>query len=79
MFQKELLLIKQICKKNACFLFHFWYTKDIGHKFEPHVCNDFHEILMMAYELQNVAILNVKGVHYVCFYGMLPEMLQLVF
>ena len=29
-------------------------------------CNGFHDILMMAYELKNIAMLNVKGVDYRC-------------
>ena len=45
---------------------HYWHFKDIGFKFEPYVCNKFHDISMMAYELENVAILNVKSVDYKC-------------
>ena len=40
--------------------------KDIGYKFEPYVCNGCHDISMMAYQLENIAILNVKGVDYRC-------------
>ena len=39
---------------------HYWYFKDLGFKFEPHVCNKCHDVLMTAYELKNIAILNVK-------------------
>ena len=42
-------------------LCHYWYFKYVGFKFEPHVCNKSHDILMTAYELKNIAILNVKG------------------
>ena len=45
---------------------HCWYFKDIGHKFESHACNKCHDILMMAYELENIVMLNVKGVDYRC-------------
>ena len=38
----------------------------IGYKFESHVCNGCHDILMMAYELENTEILNVKDVDYRC-------------
>ena len=44
----------------------YWYFKDIGYKFEPHVCNGCHDIFMITYELKNVTILNVKGVNYRC-------------
>ena len=43
---------------------HYWHFKDIGFKFEPYVCNKLHDISMMAYELENIAILNVKSVDY---------------
>ena len=36
----------------------------LGFKFEPHVCNKCHDVLMNAYELKNIAILNVKGVDF---------------
>ena len=34
----------------------------LNYKFEPEVCNGCHDVSMIAYELQNIAILNVKGV-----------------
>ena len=40
--------------------------KDIGYKFEPHVSNSCYDILTMACELKNIAILNVKGIDYRC-------------
>ena len=45
---------------------HYCYFKGIGYKFEPRVCNICHDILMRAYEMENIAILNVKGVDYRC-------------
>ena len=45
-------------------LFHYWYFKGVGFKFEPHVCNKCHDVLMT--ELKNIAILNVKGVDSRC-------------
>ena len=64
MFQKELTLIKQVHQKNVCC--HYWYFKDVGFKFESHVCNKCHNVLMTVYELKNIAILNVKGVDFRC-------------
>ena len=40
--------------------------KDIRYKFEPHICNGCRDILMMAYKLKKIAILNLKGVDYRC-------------
>ena len=33
---------------------------------EPHACYKCHDVLMTAYELKNIAILNVKGVDFKC-------------
>ena len=51
MFEEELTLIKQSLSK-AYMLCHYWYFKDVGFKFEPHVCNRCHDVLMTAYELK---------------------------
>ena len=56
-------------KTNAskeCMLCHYWYFKDVGFKFEPHVSNKCHELLMTAYELKIIVILNVKRVDIRC-------------
>ena len=45
---------------KECMLFHYWYFKNVGFKFEAHICNKCHNILMTAYELKKTAILNVK-------------------
>ena len=47
---------------KECMLCHYWYFKDVGFRFEPHVCNKCHDVLMATYELKNIAIRNVKGV-----------------
>ena len=47
-------------------LCHYWYFKDVGFKFEPHVCNICHDVLMTTYELKSIAILNVKRVDFRC-------------
>ena len=47
-------------------LCHYLYFKNVGFRFEPHIWNKYHDILMTAYELKNIAILNVKGVDVRC-------------
>ena len=39
---------------KKCMLCHYWYFKDVGFKFEPNVCNKFHNILMTAHELKTL-------------------------
>ena len=51
-------------KSKECVIFHYWYSKNIGYNFKPNVCNKCHDISMMAYELENTVITNVKGVDY---------------
>ena len=50
-------------KKSAskeCEMCHYWFFKDVGFKFEKHVCNRCHYLLMMAHSLKNIAILSAK-------------------
>ena len=51
---------------KECMLCHYWYFKDVGFKFELHVCNKCRDILMTANELRNIAIFYVKGVDFRC-------------
>ena len=58
-------IIKSDASKE-CMICHYWYFKDIGYKFETHVGNGCHDILMMVCELKHVGIMNVNGVDYRC-------------
>ena len=53
--------INKTSASKECELCHYWFFKDIGFKFEEHVCNKCHNLLTMAYSLKNIAILNTKG------------------
>ena len=55
-------------------LCHFWYFKKVGFKLETHVCSEYHDVLMTAYELKNIAKLNVKVLILGVFYGVLVKM-----
>ena len=56
MLQKERIKVSKVIninksnKSKQCIICHYWYFKNIGYKFEPHVCNKCHDISMMAYE-----------------------------
>ena len=41
-------------------------VKDLGFKFEEHVCNGSHDLLTMAYSLENIVILSTKGATFMC-------------
>ena len=51
---------------KECELCHCWFFKDIGFKFEEHVCNKYYDLLTMAYSLKNIAILHAKGATFRC-------------
>ena len=70
--------INKTSASKECMLCHYWYFKDVGYKFELHVCNKCHDVLMTAYELKNIAILNVNLIKDV-FYGVLVKMKLLTF
>ena len=65
MLQKELMLIKQVHQKNVSFVTILFF-KDVGFKFEEHVCKRCHELLTMAYLLENIAILGTTGATFRC-------------
>ena len=47
-------------------LCHYWFFKDIGFKFEGHVCNKCHDLLTMSCSLKNIARFSAKGVTFRC-------------
>ena len=51
---------------KECELCHYRFFKDIGFKFEEHVCNKCHDLLAIAYCLKDIAILNAKGATFKC-------------
>ena len=51
---------------KECELCHYCFFKDIGFKFEEHVCNKCHDLLTIAYSLKDIAILNAKGATFRC-------------
>ena len=58
--------INKTSASKECVLCHYWYFKDVGFKYELHVCNKYHHVLMTAFELKNIAILNVKVADFRC-------------
>ena len=51
---------------KECELCHYWFFKDIGFKFEEHVCNGCNDLLTMAYSLKSIAILSAKRTTFRC-------------
>ena len=51
---------------KECELCHYCFFKDVGFKFEEHVCNKCHDLLTMTFGLENIAILSTKGATFRC-------------
>ena len=62
----EGIVVNKTSASKECQLCHCWFFKDIGFKFEEHVCNGCHDLLTMAYSLKNIAILSAKGGTFRC-------------
>ena len=54
--------VNKTSTSKECKLCHYWFFKDVGFKFEEHVCNRCHDLLTMPYYLKDIAILSAKGV-----------------
>ena len=58
--------VNKINASKECEFCHYWFFKDVRFKFEEHVCNRCHDLLMMAYSLKHIAILSAKGATFRC-------------
>ena len=58
--------VNKTSASKECDLCHYWFFKDIGFKFEEHVCNKCHDLLTIAYSLKDIVTLNVKGNTFRC-------------
>ena len=58
--------VNKTSASKECELCHYWFFKDIGFKFEKHVCNKCHDLLTMAYSLKNITILRAKWTTFRC-------------
>ena len=54
-------------ESKECMIFHYWYFLEICYEYEQYVCNGFHDLLMMVYDVNDFMILNIKCVDYRCF------------
>ena len=58
--------INKTSLSKECELCHYWFFKDVRFKYEEHVCNGCHDLLTMAYSLENIAILSANGASFRC-------------
>ena len=53
--------------ESDCMIYHHWYFKDIGYKYEPCVCNGCDDLSMVDYDLNDFKILNIRSINYTCY------------
>ena len=58
--------VNKISASKECELCNYWFFKDVGFKFEEHVCSKCHDLLTIAYSLKNIAILSAKVAIFRC-------------
>ena len=62
----ERIDVNETSASKECELCHYLFFNDVGLRFEEHVCNKCHDLLMTAYELKNIAILSARGATFKC-------------
>ena len=53
----ERIEIDKSNESKECMICHCWYLLNLNYTRGPYVCNGCHNISMMTYELENIAIL----------------------
>ena len=56
--------IKKTNASKECKICHFWYFKDIGFKYEPHISTGCHGLMPKAVIFNNIAIVYAKSSAY---------------
>ena len=48
-------------KSKECDIYRYWYFLNKGFKFQPNVCNECHDLLMISMNLSSIATLALKS------------------
>ena len=46
---------------KECGIYHYWYFKEIGYKYELYLCHGCHDLMQKAMNFNDVAIVSIKG------------------
>ena len=58
--------INKTSASEQCDICHYCYFLDKKFKFQPYVCNGYHDVLMISMNLSDIAIININDVDYCC-------------
>ena len=62
---------------KKCDICHYQCFKDFSFKYEPYLCNGYHDLMQKATNYNDVAIAFVKGSDYTIRFGVRAKMMQL--
>ena len=65
--------VNKTSKSKECDVCHHWHFLNKGFKFQPNVCNRCHDLLMKSMNLNDIAILNIKGSDYCCIISLISK------
>ena len=74
-FQKELILIKQMHQKSVIFAI-IWYFLDKSFNYEPYLCIGCHDLMQRAMNFMILLLSLLKGMITEFFFGILAKMMQ---
>ena len=56
----EEINVNKTSASKECDICYYWYFKNISFKYEPYLCNCFHDLMQQAMSFNNVAIVYIK-------------------
>ena len=58
---------------KECDICHYWYFLNYSFNLQSNVCNRCHDLLMMYLNLNDIAILSIKGSDYCCIISLISK------
>ena len=56
----ECINVNKTNLSKECDIFHYWYFKDIGFKYEPYLCNGCHDLMQKTMSFNNIVFTKRK-------------------
>ena len=65
--------VNKTSASKECDICHYWYFLNYSFRFQPNVCNRCHDLLIMSVNLNDIAILNIKGSDNCCIISLISK------
>ena len=65
--------VNKTSASKECDICCYWYFLNYSFKFQPNVCNRYHDFLMMSVDLSNIAMSNINGNSYHCIISLISK------